>query len=571
LYRRDAHYILMEPRDKMMLSLALVLSLSLGQVTPSCFGKDASWQTNAKPTVSQPSKNEPENVLITWGNIIKNVKCVDKFFVWVWPDGTLKTGASARKIEVDKNKISAIIDVEPCIGYRFALESEEDDMRKNFHSTSDILFRTQAIPMVRDLDKSKFTVGYHWDPIRHVSDLKLASIKFPKNLLKNANCLDYIQVTGSEVRGAPSLSRHSSTASMTGQVAWGHLGMERPGSRSNRPSISVGPASTLPASVSRQVSGSSQSRTVSPPRGPLAKTYSSSSSVSTSSLPFGNSPFGAIETPRYANTLPRATSKGATKQVGPVRTQPPFLNDTIELLITAPDCAEFNFEVKMYAAKSKEIGKVQVHLPALANIPTYIPPPVTEVMSISFGTSGKPIYGVKTSSGVSAACLPAYFEASDAYRQRLENEIGYFAGQTDNGNDQISQTADKTEKIDEQTLKHHGCVCPSANIKFTTTDTKIEKEHPEFFGRYTYKAMHENHPAYEKAGKKPMFLFYEKKKAQWVFGPTLGSSTGVEYGSVEKGTAKCPADPPAVGTWMRKTSFLHRWKKEPSLIVNCMR
>ena len=134
----------------MMLSLALVLSLSLGQVTPSCFGKDASWQTNvsehkynnihtiinkqAKPTVSQPSKNEPENVLITWGNIIKNVKqvhpftqkafkvnfsrCVDKFFVWVWPDGTLKTGASARKIEVDKNKISAIIDVEPCIGYR---------------------------------------------------------------------------------------------------------------------------------------------------------------------------------------------------------------------------------------------------------------------------------------------------------------------------------------------------------------------------------------------------------------------------------------------------------------------
>ena len=67
-------------------------------------------------------------------------------------------------------------------------------MRKNFHSTSDILFKTQAIPGVRDLDKSKFTVGYHWDEVRHVSDLKLASIKFPKNLLKNANCLDYIQV-----------------------------------------------------------------------------------------------------------------------------------------------------------------------------------------------------------------------------------------------------------------------------------------------------------------------------------------------------------------------------------------
>ena len=70
-------------------------------------------------------------------------------------------------------------------------------MRKNFHSTSDILFKTQAIPGVRDLDKSKFTVGYHWDPVRHVSDLKIASIIFPKNLLKNANCLDYIQVSNS--------------------------------------------------------------------------------------------------------------------------------------------------------------------------------------------------------------------------------------------------------------------------------------------------------------------------------------------------------------------------------------
>ena len=45
-------------------------------------------------------------------------------------------------------------------------------------------------------------------------------------------------------------------------------------------------------------------------------------------------------------------------KVGPVRSQPPFLNDTIELLVTAPDCAEYNFEVKMYAAGSKEIGKV---------------------------------------------------------------------------------------------------------------------------------------------------------------------------------------------------------------------
>ena len=85
--------------------------------------------------------------------------------------------------------------VEPCIGYRFALESEEDDMRKNFHSTSDVVFKTSAVASLVSLDRARFSVGYHWDPVRHVSDLKLASIKFPKSLIKNVNCLDYIQVT----------------------------------------------------------------------------------------------------------------------------------------------------------------------------------------------------------------------------------------------------------------------------------------------------------------------------------------------------------------------------------------
>jgi len=558
-----------------ILKLFLFVALALNEVNCSCFGTDASWQLNAKPTITQPSKNDPEKVMVTWGNIIKNVKCVDKFFVWVWPDGTQKTGSTARKIEVDKTKISAIVDVEACIGYRFALESEEDDFRKNFHSTKDVLFKTSAIPTVINLDKSQFTVGYHWDPVRHVSDLKLASIMFPKKLLKNANCLDYIQVTGSEVKSAsPSLSRHSSTASMTGQVAWGHLNQNGGNRPEFKPSISSGLASTLPASVSRQ--SSTNSRVVTPPRGPLAGTYSSSSSVtssssSSSSLPYGNSPFGPIESPTYTNTLPRQAKKGAAKQVGPVKTQPPFLNSNIELLITAPDCAEFNFEVKFYAERSKEIGKVSVHLPALADIPSYIPPPITEVMSVSFGSSGKPVYGVKTSSGVSAACLPAYFEASDSYRQRLENEIGYFAGLTSTGNNQVTQVVDKSDKLDEQTLKLHGCVCPSPNLEFTSTDPKIVKEHPNFFGKYTYKAMYEGHPSYELLGVKPMYLFYDKKTNKWTFGPTLGNKKGSEYGSEELTSAKCPGDPTTVGKWMRKTSMLGRWKKEASLKVICMK
>ena len=48
---------------------------------------------------------------------------MDKFFIWVWPDGTLKTGSSARKIQVDKSKVSAIVDIDACVGYRFSSSS----------------------------------------------------------------------------------------------------------------------------------------------------------------------------------------------------------------------------------------------------------------------------------------------------------------------------------------------------------------------------------------------------------------------------------------------------------------
>lgn len=287
----------------------------------------------------------------------------------------------------------------------------------------------------------------------------------------------------------------------------------------------------------------------------------------------------------YANTLPRATSKGATQKSGPVKVQPPFLKPMIEILIAAKDCAEFNFEVKLFGPSSKELGKVQdIHMPALADIPSYIPPPITQVMSISFGTSGKPVYGVKTSSGVSAACLPSYFEALDAYRQRLENEVGFHAAKAGVSQGQVSQTNQQSAVAQEQTLKTQGCICTSPHLEFSTTDAKLQKSHPQDFGQYHFKGLHGGHPYYEKPGsqntqtvttptpttaQKAMFLFYEDKKKQWVFGPTLGAMKDVDFGSAEKTLAKCPADPPASGTWQRKSSILGRWKKDTSLKVAC--
>ena len=84
--------------------------------------------------------------------------------------------------------------MESCLGYRFALELVENDFKKNDRWSGDSLFKTAALPKVVNLDPRKITVGYHWDPVKHVSDLRQASIKIPKASIQNANCLDYIQV-----------------------------------------------------------------------------------------------------------------------------------------------------------------------------------------------------------------------------------------------------------------------------------------------------------------------------------------------------------------------------------------
>ena len=67
-------------------------------------------------------------------------------------------------------------------------------MRKNYRWTTEVLHKTAGVPKVVNLDAHRITVGYRWDPVKHVSDLRQASIKIPKSLVQNANCLDYVQV-----------------------------------------------------------------------------------------------------------------------------------------------------------------------------------------------------------------------------------------------------------------------------------------------------------------------------------------------------------------------------------------
>jgi len=412
-----------------LLGLLLLAALATPGLA-SCFGRDASWRVGGKPTVTQPSKNEPGKVMVAWSQILNNPQCVDKFTVWAWPDGTNRTGITAKRIPADKAVKSVIVKVEACVNYRFSVELEETELRSRPVFTAEQQLRTVGLPAAPRLLPAIFTVGYRWDPVKKVSDLRTASIKFPRASVTHPSCLDYIQVTGTEVRSVTRASP-GTTASMTAAVQWRHLATS-----SGSPHLSVGHASTLPArvggspSVQTQCTSSLVGQRFTTAPLPRSLTVGKASTLP-ARLPAAASPFGPVEMPAYSGALPRRPG-GATRMVGPVKERGPWLRDMIELQVPVPDCAEFNFEVSLYGA-GKALTTVRgIHLPALADIPSYVPPPVTRVMTITFSKTGSPVYGVKTSSGVSAACLPAYFEAVDSYRQRLENEVGWHAGQNAN-------------------------------------------------------------------------------------------------------------------------------------------
>lgn len=479
--------------------------------------------------------------------------------------------------------LSKTVKIEPCVNYRFLVELEELDSitGKDLEKTGEQLFKSAAIPKISNLDQNRFRVTYFWDPAKKVIDLKQAFISFPKDMITYPSCLDYVQVTGSEVlsKTGPSLSRQNSNSPNRGR-ALDYLG----GKPTYNPSISVGGASTLPGRISYSdvTRGSS---------GSLSRS-SSTSSISSST--------GSAE-PHFAYTLPRAKG-GASRKVGPIKVNAPFLQPMISINIPVEDCSQYQFEVKFFSAK-KEIGQVKnLNLPPLADIPGYVPPPVTSVLSIAFNTAGKPVYGVKTSSGVNAACLPAYFEAYDAYAQRLENEVGWQVDQSSKVQRLISSTKEDLEKSQEELLKAQGCVCTSPHLELTTTDAAVlKKKEASQLGHYHFQGMHSGHPYFMKmahdhaghhshaghghgstgstqtkttqnpstASQDPMFLFFDTAKQQWKFASDLGGKKNLFFGTEEKSVAKCPGDPTAQGHWQTATGTFGRWKKNANVKVVC--
>lgn len=631
------------PGSCLLLPLLLLAPLLLlPTASASCFGRSAHFKKTVAPVIVQPVKTDNTKVLVSWDQAIEKPQCVDRYWLRVWPDGTdMARGARHVVNETDAKKqvvLTKTVSIEPCVTYKFLVELEElgTVFGADLEKTAAASFRADGVAVVDEakLADSKVLTTYLWDPVRHMVDLTKAVLSIPKTAITNANCLDYVQVTGAEVISTmgPSLSSSPSTRGavlttltrgceeestsydggkkpevVAGVQSWAACS-EQCDTKTKcsswtwaRPS-SPGDHALRCTLLEGHTSSSPDVHTVSGPRGctptSTSPTYNPAISVgAVSTLPgrlsyssvaggsSSQSPPTSQARPAFAHSLPR-DRKGAARMVGPLKLAPPYLQPSIDITVPVEDCAGYMYHIQLHGAR-KRLGELPaVPLPPLADLPSYLPPPATSVVTVAVSPKGAFTYSLLPSSPVPLSCLPAYFEALDSYTQRVEREVIWLRGEESRVRVLTDQAGPRLGESQQQFLKVAGCTCTSPLLELATTDQEVlKKKEASQLGKYTFGGMHGDHPFYKKitittpktsmttttppTPEEPMFLFFHASNQQWVFSKELGSTSSLFFSTVEKSAAKCPGDSTSRGSWQSATGSFGRWKANPLVTVVC--
>jgi len=626
--------------------LSLVCLLPSTQA--SCFGRDAHFKAVA-PAVIQPDRNDPTKVLVSWDQAVERPQCVDRYYVRVWAEGLNMTQGSRIMVsEKDRAKNQVVLTktviIEPCLTYKFLVELEELDSvtGRDLEKTREATFKTTAVASLpRTLQLSDVTATYLWDTTKNTLDLSKAVVSLSATAIKYPNCLDYIQLTGAEVLPSPPLSRGGTSRGEVLQhitqgcqqestnyqnrvrsevipqvLSWADCSQRctrKPTCTAwswNR--ASAHPQYALKCALMEGYSNTApDSNTVSGPRGcmpapevrqpssPTTTTRNTGSSYASiaggSSRAISTPQLNTLPKPRFAFQLPRdRRSNQAARMIGPLKLNPPYLKRTIDIVVPVEDCAGYMFHLQIHGARTKlgEVGSIP--LPALADMPEYVPPPVTSTVSVAFDNSGSPVYRMNPNTGIPASCLSAYFEAYDSYAQRMENEITWLPTEGERVLGLAGASTAQLEASQAELLQVSQCVCTSPHIELATTDPEIlRKSEASQLGDYHFAGVFADHPYYKKTVEphtvsppsspsattarprsspppaEPIYLYFEPGKKQWVFGKTLGATSGRFFGTTEQSTAKCPADTTTQGTWQTATGTFGRWKPNNKVTVTC--
>ena len=189
----------------------------------------------------------------------------------------------------------------------------------------------------------------------------------------------------------------------------------------------------------------------------------------------------------------RMKDTGGQKKTAVVKESPPFRNDDVELVVPVEACQQYTFEVRIISPNNAVVGTIpDVLLPKLPDIVDFVPPPVTEVVDVKFLMGGKHDVVAKKGGPIPDSCLLDYFEALDAFANRVEiiandQHVVNVAEKTVQDNVQ-----DDVEKTQSESLKKFGCVCTSPRLEILNMETGSF----DALGVYLYQGMHGGRPYY---------------------------------------------------------------------------
>jgi len=87
--------------------------------------------------------------------------------------------------------------IDACVDMKFVVEFIERDWTHTDKKMSqEVRYKTEAIPEFVDKNVTNFHLSYAFNPIIGSQVLDKASIKFPKRILKHANCIKHIEISG---------------------------------------------------------------------------------------------------------------------------------------------------------------------------------------------------------------------------------------------------------------------------------------------------------------------------------------------------------------------------------------
>ena len=359
---------------------------------------------------------------------------------------------------------------------------------KKGKSTEIAKFNSATIPPINKETLAKhLTIGYHANPRTGNFDVSKASIKIKREFLTFLDCIGHIEISGTAKAREPK-SRKTSPPSPAPVSGAGPL--YGAGRGAGQQGGNTAQWRHLAADWGQQPpAGSTSTSTVTR----TAEEWSYPSTTTTTATSSSSLPAAAASV--FTDTFLRMKKPVSSQKPAVVKVSPPFSASEVELLLGVAPCQEYSLQLRILSPAGAVVAAVaDLALPRLADIPSYVPPPVSEVVEVKFLLGGKHDLAAKQGGPIPASCLLDYFEAVDAFSSRVEAVASSLAEANTAARAEQAAVQRRVEVTQEAVLRRHGCLCPAPRLLLDPAPSHAPA--PAWAGVYLYQGMHGGRPSY---------------------------------------------------------------------------